>query len=93
MKYAREVIDLMAAYPHRQWKMAELVRAALNGRPSSRIERDRARQGVLRVMKALEDAGKLTRIPTAANGALYQWGKVRHEVFAMSPKVLQEVRQ
>lgn len=80
MKYAREILSLMPAYPGRQWKMEELVRGALLRDPSSRRERDTARQGVLRLLKTLEDSGQVHRITYSDNSVRYVWGKVRHEV-------------
>ena len=40
MKYAKEVLDLMSAFPGREWRMAELVRDASGGRELARRERD-----------------------------------------------------
>ena len=36
MKYAKEVLDLMSAFPGREWRMAELVRDASGGRELAR---------------------------------------------------------
>jgi len=75
MKYAREVIELMAAYPGRDFKMAELVRAASPTIPDART-RGAVRQGVLRVVTALIENGSVLRRPTrpgVRTQALYRW--------------------
>lgn len=93
MKYASEILALMPAYPDREWKMAELVRAVLRGRPADERERNKARQGVLRVMRTLVDAGQVDRIMHGPNVMSYRWQKVRHAVVVSVPKVRQELRQ
>ncbi|WZB66005.1 hypothetical protein WJ971_27070 [Achromobacter xylosoxidans] len=50
MKYASEVLDLMAAAPGRPWRMAELVRGASGARELTRRERNAMRQAILRVL-------------------------------------------
>lgn len=74
MLYAREVIDLMAAFPGREWKMAELVHHVARGRPTSKQERERIRKGVRRVLEALIEA-KVVQYKPARSGSvtLYRW--------------------
>ncbi|MBR8655960.1 hypothetical protein KDH83_21860 [Achromobacter sp. Marseille-Q0513] len=79
MKYAKEVLDLMSAFPGREWRMAELVRDASGGRELARRERDAMRQAILRVLEALQDCGQVQRIEYARNSLTYAWGEVRHE--------------
>ena len=67
MKYAKEVLDLMSAFPGREWRMAELVRDASGGRELARRERDAMRQAILRVLEALQDCGQVQRIEYARN--------------------------
>lgn len=78
MKYASEVMGLMRPYPGRQFRMAEIVRSI---KPSALgAERQRIRNGVLRVLSALEENGSIEREgPEAERGgyALYAW-KVPH---------------
>ena len=72
MKYAREVIGLMAAHPGRDWRMVEIVRYV----DDSKENRHRVRIGVLRVLKELETCGSvLIRPPRTIRGgyALYRW--------------------
>ncbi len=80
MKYAREILGLMRPYPGRQFRMAELVRGV---NPAAEgAERQRIRNGVLRVLAELEQNGSITRVEsTQARGgyALYSW-KVPHEL-------------
>lgn len=74
MLYAAEVTNLLAAYPGRDFRMIEIVRHVANGRPHSKQQRDRYRQGVLRVIRALVDAD-LVRCKPGLRGqpALYRW--------------------
>lgn len=78
MKYARELLDLMAAYPGRGFKMREIVNYVapkVIGR-----ERHTVRRGVLRVLDQLIDLGTINRYPPHAvrgESTLYTW-KVRH---------------
>lgn len=78
MKYATEIIGLMECYPGRRFKMAELVRTVRPG--AAGPERQRVRNGVLRVLEALRASGTVEREePKADRGgfALYSW-KVPH---------------
>lgn len=79
MKYAFELMDLMAAYPGRGFKMREIVKYVA---PHA-IGKDRhtVRRGVLRVMDELVAGGTIDRYPPHAvrgESTLYTW-KVRHE--------------
>lgn len=78
LKYAREVIDLMAAYPGRRWTMGELV-TYLTGPAPMKVDRDRVRQGVHRVIRGLEDSGTVTVVRQEARGgdAFYVWSVTR----------------
>lgn len=74
MLYAREVIELMAAYPGRDFRMREIVRYAMRGRETN--QRHKIRVGVARVLLELERSGAiLRRPPRAARGgyAEYRW--------------------
>ncbi len=75
MKYAREVIELMSAYPERNFKMIEIVRHA-NPNPKSKKERSATHRGALRVLDMLTEMGMIFKIPSrAGNGGytLYRW--------------------
>lgn len=81
MKYAHEVMDLLAPYPGRQFRMAEIVRYV---EPHAKgVVRQRVHKGVLRVLKSLEEHGQVDIQPAAEAGgfARYVW-KVRHQVVA-----------
>lgn len=82
MKYASEVIDLLAAYPGREFRMAQIVNHVVRSREVSKLERQRVRNGVLRVLHSLRDNGSIEITPAEAQGgsATYSWGKVPHEV-------------
>lgn len=74
MLYARETIELMAAFPGREFRMAEIVNHVARGRPGSKQLRNRYRQGVRRVILALVDA-KVAEFKQARRGGttLYRW--------------------
>ena len=74
MLYARDVIDLLAAFPGREFRMVEIVNHVARGRPGSKQQRNRYRQGVRRVMLALIDA-KVAEFKPASRGGttLYRW--------------------
>jgi hypothetical protein len=76
MKYARELMELMAAYPGREWKMAQLVRHCTAARVMTIKETRANRKAVLRALEALAVTGAvLVRPPSAARGgyAHYRW--------------------
>jgi hypothetical protein len=61
VKYAKEVIDLLAAYPGRRFRMIHIVRHVAGGQPGDMGERERIRKGVRRVLEDLESHGQITR--------------------------------
>ena len=73
LRYAREVMDLMAAYPGRDWKMAHIVRYVCTARNETR--RQKVRIGVHRVVAMLIETGHVERDPPGKYGsyALYRW--------------------
>ncbi|KAA0910670.1 hypothetical protein FQ179_01985 [Pusillimonas sp. ANT_WB101] len=81
MKYAHEVLELLAPYPGRQFRMAEIVRYVDPG--AKGVSRQRVHKGVLRVLKALEENDHIEIQPAADSGgfARYSW-KARHQVIA-----------
>lgn len=82
MKYAREVIELMGACPGREFRMAEIVNHVVRRREVGKLERQRVRNGVLRVLHSLRDNGSVEVTPAEVQGgfATYSWGKVPHEL-------------
>ena len=73
MRYAREVMELMAAYPGRDWKMRQIVRYVETIRNETR--REKVRRGVHRVVALLIESGQVERDPPGQYGsyALYRW--------------------
>lgn len=74
MKHARAVIELMSAYPMRDFRMIELVRVASTG--ASEREKHATRIAVSRVVNALAEAGSVIVRPHHAKRggfALYRW--------------------
>ncbi|UOK17259.1 hypothetical protein vBBaMIFTN8_72 [Bordetella phage vB_BaM-IFTN8] len=57
MKYAREVIDLMAAFPGRRFKVRQIVNHAAPRATAQ--QRSSVRIGVHRVLKSLELSGQV----------------------------------
>lgn len=82
MKYAKEVIDLLAAYPGRRFRMIHIVRHVAGGQPDA-AQWERIRKGVRRVIEHLEHAGHVARCEHAKGSggfSLYAW-KPGHELF------------
>ncbi len=82
-RYAREVIDLLAALPGREWRMHEIVRHVSRARHTGKQERERIRKGVRRALQALIEVHVVQYKPTRSGGAtLYRW-KVSQKRAAM----------
>lgn len=75
MKYAKEVIDLMACYPGRSFRLVELVRHVSRGRALCATENTRLQRGIQRAMEALQDTGSVIIEPAqeGRHGRSYQW--------------------
>jgi hypothetical protein len=75
LKYAREVMELMGAYPGRDFRMGEIVRYVRNGKEQTTKERSAMNVGVHRVLRELEASGSITVKRTTTNGSfsLYAW--------------------
>lgn len=73
MKYAREVIDLMACYPGREFRMAEILRHV--GRCLSRTAaaEEAMRRGVRRVLDHLIASGQVARLDGKTKSVAYFW--------------------
>lgn len=73
MKYAKEVIDLLGAYPLRRFRMAHVINNI--DRTAQGTARLRIRVGALRVLKALSESGqvKIYEPDVRGGSALYQW--------------------
>ncbi len=75
MKYAQEVIELMGAYPGRDFRMTEVIRYVKSD-PKNQKERSAINQGVFRVLNMLAETGMVIKIPSrAGNGGYtrYRW--------------------
>ena len=75
MKYAREIIELMSAYPERDFRMKELIKSVVGNAPSI-AQRHRARIQIANVIRELETMGYVFRRPLSSKRggfALYRW--------------------
>lgn len=92
MKYASEIIDLLSAYPGREFKMRQLInhaapRATLAEMPTLRC-------GIWRVLQLLEESGQVEIIRPEKNGgsAAYRWKTISSFAGKPSRKPSQFVR-
>ncbi len=76
MKYAREIMDLMSAFPGRTFRMREIVKAVAKSNIIY-IERSRIKKGVWRVLQQLKEIDTITIIEPekSGTGAGYIWKK------------------
>lgn len=74
MRYAAEVMDLLAAFPGRRFRMAEIVNHVARGRAVGSAERERIRKSIRRVIEALIEAKCVLRTkPRQRVTVLYWW--------------------
>lgn len=76
MLYATEIIELMAAFPGRDFKMAHVVNYVIDGKEINLREKRAVRKAVIRAITALSSTGcVLIRPPRASRGgyANYRW--------------------
>ena len=74
MKYAREVMELMAGFPGRDFRRVDIVRYLIGAKPDPR-RRKRVEEAVRQVLKSLTESGAVEVTPAQGNGsfALYRW--------------------
>lgn len=72
MKYAREVMDLLAAFPGRKFRMVHVVNS-ICGKHASIKEKKQVRMGVWRVLKLLEESGHIDVEAQEGRGASAQY--------------------
>lgn len=76
MLYAREVIELLGAFPGRDFRMREIVRHVSRAGTLTPKQRLAMRMAIMRVIQQLAESQMvLIRPPRAGNGgyALYRW--------------------
>jgi len=76
MKYVAEITDLMAAFPGRDFKMAEIVRYVAGGKSLDWNEKRAAQRAVQRALSAMSEAGVILIRPARMSRggfALYRW--------------------
>ena len=73
MKYAREVIDLMACYPGREFRMAEILRHAGRCLPRTTAAQEAMRRGVRRVLDHLIASGQVGKTEGNTKSVAYFW--------------------
>ncbi|CAB3909225.1 MULTISPECIES: hypothetical protein [Achromobacter] len=84
MLYAREIIDLMAAFPGRPFRMIEIVRHIQKGRPHTEKEWERVRKSVRAALATMEETGAVSVVKPDKWGqaSLYVWNKPGSQVSA-----------
>jgi len=87
LKYAKEIIDLMAAYPGREFRKREIIRYVMTTLRIPSDGREAVRKGVMRVLSEMETAGTI-RHREIGFIHVYAFGvhKVGHEVANCSCK-------
>lgn len=73
MKYAEKVMDLMSAYPNREFKMINLIRYV---NPKATPKQNRAiRMGILRVLEPLIESKQIevVKVCDAPQSKRYVW--------------------
>lgn len=80
MKYASEILGLMRPYPGREFKMAQIVRAASHGRELPAKQMEAVRKGSRRVLESLIASGQVERIGGQTRSSAYVWRELGHEV-------------
>lgn len=76
MLYARDIVELMGAYPGREFRMVHIVRYVSQGKQLALKERRAVRKAVQRALEAFAEAGSVRKNPpTASRGApvFYVW--------------------
>lgn len=78
MKYAKEVLGLMRAYPGREFRMSQLLREVNGGRTLTARESEAARKGVRRVLDDMIEAGLVDRNGENTRAVAYSWRGLGH---------------
>jgi hypothetical protein len=75
IRFAKEVLELLTAFPDREWRLGQIVNHVARGRPTSKQARERYRKGVRRVMEALIESKTVEYRPgrTDKSPTLYRW--------------------
>lgn len=93
MKYAHEVIDLLAAYPGREFRMAEILRHVSRGMPLTPASQEAMRRGARRVLDHLLDAGHVHRCGGNTKSATYAWSELGHAIHKKPAHLGPDLRQ
>lgn len=79
MKYAKEIIEFMAANPRYEFRTGVLVNHVAGGKPATERERNAIRQGVSRVLDAMVKSGSLERCEPIAGRGGYATYRLKSE--------------
>ena len=81
MKYGREVIDLMAPFPGRGFRMQQLVRYVTGGRTLDERSSKATRKAVSRVLDQLHLCGSVEVLAASSRGAAatYRWSQQQND--------------
>lgn len=76
MLYASEVIELMSAFPGRDFRIGDVIRYVRNGKEQSACQVRAMREGVSRALAAFESTGSVIVVRPFTNQrgwAYYRW--------------------
>ena len=75
MLYAREILELMGAYPGRDFRIKEIINYVKNGRELTPRARQSMHVAVFRVLRELEQSQSIEVRRTDKNGgySVYRW--------------------
>lgn len=88
MKFASEVIDLMAAFPGRDFRIGDVITYVRNGRVLTDKQQRAMREAVARVLQALEESGSIIVVRPFTNQrgwAYYRWQMTHAQASASLP--------
>lgn len=80
MLYVSEIVDLMAAFPDRDFRIGDVIRYVRNGRELTDRQQRAMREAVVRALHALEASGSIAIIRPWVNQrgwGYYRW-KMTH---------------
>lgn len=93
MLYVSEIVELMAAFPGRDFRIGDVISYVRNGRDLTDKQARAMREGVSRALLALEETGSVAVVRPFTNQrgwAYYHW-QMTHEHLQKPVKTLQDM--